>query len=74
MNRLQEKSLRMCSVRTMVLLGLAALGGTAKPALGQDMLQGKFTLPTRASVRVQRQDQERDARSRTGAAARRGIG
>ena len=50
MNRLQEKSLRMRSVGTIVLLGLAALGGTAKPALGQDMLQGKFTLPVEARL------------------------
>jgi hypothetical protein len=50
MNRLEKKSLRMCSVGTMVLLGLAALGGTAKPALGQDMVQGKFTLPMEARL------------------------
>jgi hypothetical protein len=50
MNRLQKKSLRMCSVGTMVLLGLAALGGTAKPALAQDMVQGKFTLPVEARL------------------------
>ncbi len=50
MNRLQKKSLRMRSVGTMVLLGLAAFGGTAKPALGQDRVQGKFTLPVEARL------------------------
>ena len=50
MNKLQKKPLRMCSVGTMVLLGLAALGGTAKPALGQEMVQGKFTLPFEARL------------------------
>lgn len=50
MNSLQKKSLRMCSVGTMVLLGLAALGGTPKPALAQEMVQGKFTLPVEARL------------------------
>jgi hypothetical protein len=50
MNRLHRKSLRKYFVGTMVLLGLAALGGTAKPAHGQDMVQGKFTLPVEARL------------------------
>jgi hypothetical protein len=50
MRRLQNKSLRMCSVGTMFLLGLAAFGATAKPTLGQDTVQGKFTLPVEARL------------------------
>lgn len=49
-NRLGKKSQRMRWVGTMVLLGLAALGGTAIPALGQEMVLGKFTLPVEARL------------------------
>ena len=50
MNRLQKGSLRMSSMGTVVLLGLVAFGGTAPLALGQDMVQGKFTLPIEARL------------------------
>jgi hypothetical protein len=50
MSMLEKKSLRMRFGGKMVLLGLAALGGTAIPALGQDMVQGKFTLPVEARL------------------------
>ncbi len=49
-NKLQKSSRRMCSVGTMLLLGLAALGGAAKPALGQEIVGGKFTLPVEARL------------------------
>ena len=49
-NRLGKKSQRMHWVGTIVLLGLAALGGTAIPALGQEMVLGKFTLPVEARL------------------------
>ena len=49
-NRLGKKSQRMRWVGTIVLLGLAALGGTAIPALCQEMVQGKFTLPVEARL------------------------
>jgi len=50
MNTLQKKSLQMRLVGTMVLLVLAAFGGTAQPALGQDTVQGKFMLPVEARL------------------------
>jgi hypothetical protein len=50
MNKLQNKSLRMWSVGTMFLLGLVAFGAIAKPALGQETVQGKFTLPVEARL------------------------
>jgi len=50
MNRLQKGSLRMSSMGTVVLLGLVAFGGTAPLALGQDTVQGKFTLPIEARL------------------------
>jgi hypothetical protein len=50
MNKLQKKSLRMCSVGTMFLLGLLAFGATSEPALGQETVQGKFTLPVEARL------------------------
>jgi hypothetical protein len=50
MTGLRNKLLRMCSVGTMFLLMLAALGATAKPALGQDTVQGKFILTGEARL------------------------
>lgn len=44
-NKVQKYSLRMCSLWTMALLALVALGGAAEPALGQQTIEGKFALP-----------------------------
>jgi hypothetical protein len=43
-------SLRIRSIATMALLGLAALASTAPPAPAQDMVRGTFTLPVEARL------------------------
>jgi hypothetical protein len=50
MNGLQNKLRRMCSFVAMLSLVFAALGSNAKPAVGQETVQGKFTLPTAARL------------------------
>jgi hypothetical protein len=50
MNRLQKKSKWMRSLKMTVLLGLAALGGTAQLALGQETVQGEFKLSVEAQL------------------------
>jgi hypothetical protein len=48
MNSQKSRSLRLCSLGTMILLALVAFGTSARPALGQDAFQGKFTLSENA--------------------------
>ena len=50
MNRLQKKSNWMRSLEMTVFLGLAALGGTAQLALGQETVQGEFKLSVEAQL------------------------